>query len=207
MTLWALVPVKPFRRGKSRLSSVLSEDQRVVFNRGLLENTLDVLTTIAEIEHILVVSHDPYVLAISRNHGALTLQESGQMGLNLALEEGARVVRNNKANDLLVLPADLPLLEPQDVRTLISHRRSSPFVAIAPDRRREGTNALLLSPLGCIPFAFGPGSFERHSELARQASIPLEVCELPSLSVDVDVPEDLEWVMSMMQNKNGGNDV
>ena len=198
MTLWAIVPVKPFRRGKSRLSSVLTEDERVVLNRGLLENTLDVLNTVSEIEHILVVSHDPYALAISRNYGAYTLQETGQMNLNLALTKGARVALSFRVNSLLVLPADLALLDPQDIRTLVSHRNHSPLVAIAPDRRREGTNALLLSPVGCIPFSYGPDSFNRHSELAHNAGIPLEVYTLPSLAVDVDVPEDLEWVTNKL---------
>ncbi len=207
MTLWAMVPVKPFRIGKSRLSSVLSEDERVVLNRGLLENTLDILNTVSEIEHILVVSHDPYALAISRNYGAYTFQESGQRGLNRALEEGARVVRSYKAGSLLVLPADLPLLDPQDVRALIARVHGSPLVAIAPDRRREGTNALILSPPGCIPFSFGPGSFERHAELARKAGVQLEVCELPSLAVDVDMPEDLDWVRNKLLLKNGGTNV
>jgi 2-phospho-L-lactate guanylyltransferase (CobY/MobA/RfbA family) len=39
MTLWAIVPVKPLRRGKSRLADVLSQDERTNLNRHLLENT------------------------------------------------------------------------------------------------------------------------------------------------------------------------
>ncbi len=194
MTLWAVVPVKPFRHGKSRLSPVLSEDERVVLNRGLLENSLEVLNSIAEIEHILVVSHDPYVLAISRNYRALTFQESGQMGLNIALQEAARVVKSYKANSLLILPADLPLLDPQDIRTMVTYVREPPVVVIAPDRHQDGTNALILSPIGCIPFAYGNGSFARHSELAQKAGVRLEICSLPSLSIDIDLPEDLELV-------------
>jgi len=37
MTLWAIVPVKPLRRGKSRLSGMLSEDERAHLNEVLLE--------------------------------------------------------------------------------------------------------------------------------------------------------------------------
>ena len=40
MTLWAIVPVKPLRRGKSRLAGTLTEDERTALNQELLEHTL-----------------------------------------------------------------------------------------------------------------------------------------------------------------------
>ncbi len=44
MTLWAIVPVKPLRRGKSKLAGTLSEDERAELNRILLEHTIQTLT-------------------------------------------------------------------------------------------------------------------------------------------------------------------
>jgi 2-phospho-L-lactate guanylyltransferase len=93
---------------------------------------------------------------------------------------------------VLVLPADLPLISPQDVETLISKADQPPVVVIAPDRRRSGTNALLAIPPGLIEYDFGPDSFQRHLDRAEQAGVRVEVCELPSLGLDVDIPEDLE---------------
>ena len=58
MTLWAIVPVKPLRRGKSRLAGTLSEDERAELNRILLEHTIQTLTNLKEIEQVLVVSRD-----------------------------------------------------------------------------------------------------------------------------------------------------
>ena len=49
MTLWAIVPVKPLRRGKSRLADILSQDERTDLNRHLLENTLNTLNSLPEI--------------------------------------------------------------------------------------------------------------------------------------------------------------
>ena len=46
MTLWAIVPVKPLRRGKSRLSGALTEDERTVLNQELLEHTLKILSSL-----------------------------------------------------------------------------------------------------------------------------------------------------------------
>jgi 2-phospho-L-lactate guanylyltransferase len=58
MTLWAIVPVKPLRRGKSRLADVLTQDERTDLNRRLLVHTIDTLTAMPELEHVLVVSRD-----------------------------------------------------------------------------------------------------------------------------------------------------
>jgi 2-phospho-L-lactate guanylyltransferase (CobY/MobA/RfbA family) len=50
----------------------------------------------------------------------------------------------------------------------------------------------LLSPAGLIEYDFGHDSFKRHCERARQAGARLEIVDLPSLGLDLDLPEDLE---------------
>jgi 2-phospho-L-lactate guanylyltransferase len=95
---------------------------------------------------------------------------------------------------VLIVPADLPLITPQDIRYMLEFANETPVVVVAPDTRRQGTNALLVCPSGLIEYDFGPGSFQRHCERARQAGARLEICELPSLALDMDLPEDLEQV-------------
>ncbi|HRJ75818.1 MAG TPA: hypothetical protein PLX90_07460, partial [Anaerolineales bacterium] len=68
MTLWAIVPVKPLRRGKSRLAGTLSENERAELNQKLLEQTLTTLSNLKELDQVLVVSRDPQALTIARNH-------------------------------------------------------------------------------------------------------------------------------------------
>ena len=69
MTFWAIVPVKPLRRGKSRLAGILTEDERTDLNRALLQHTLQVLSELREVDEVLVVSRDPQVLTIARSSG------------------------------------------------------------------------------------------------------------------------------------------
>src|SRR5512138_1716072 len=107
MTLWAIVPVKPLRRGKSRLSSSLSDEERVELNRMLLERTLRTLTDLREVEEVLVVSRDPSALAIARDLGARTVQEDGAPTLNTALKRATIVAQVYASRGVLVLPADL----------------------------------------------------------------------------------------------------
>jgi 2-phospho-L-lactate guanylyltransferase len=66
-----------------------------------------------------------------------------------------------------------------------------PVVVLAPDRRHQGTNAMLVCPTGLIEYEYGPNSFQRHCELASAVGARLEICEFKSLSLDLDIPEDL----------------
>lgn len=85
MTLWAIVPVKPLRRGKSRLSRVLDINQRWDLNRRLLCHTVAVLKESARVGVVMVVSRDQEALALARSLGARTLLESKPDGLNRAV--------------------------------------------------------------------------------------------------------------------------
>lgn len=191
MTLWAIVPVKPLRRGKSRLASVLSPEERADLNQRLLAHTLGTLTAVESIEHVLVVSRDPAALALARDFGARTVQEKGTPDLNIALTRATILAKQYATSGVLIMPADLPLISPADVNALIECAGDPPVVVAAPDRRRDGTNALLVRPTGLIEYDFGPGSFQRHCERAKQAGARLEIFEHPALALDVDLPEDL----------------
>lgn len=201
MTLWAIVPVKPLRRGKSRLAGTLTEDERTELNQSLLKHTIETLTSLKEIEQVLVVSRDPHALTIARNHGARTVLEDGQPQLNTALKRATVIAQVYATRGVLVLPADLPLISPQDVHELIERAVDPPVVVIAPDRHQKGTNALLISPSGLIEYDFGENSFERHCQQVKEAGARLEIVNLPSLGLDLDLPEDLELIREMEQSK------
>jgi 2-phospho-L-lactate/phosphoenolpyruvate guanylyltransferase len=194
MTLWAIVPVKPFRWGKSRLAGVLTQEERNDLNSQLLIHTVDTLKRVPEIEQVLVVSRDQAALSLARAHGARTVQENGAPELNTALTRATIVAKNYSTRGVLIVPCDLPMITMEDVRAMLDKAVDPPVVVVAPDRRREGTNALLVCPIGLIDYDFGPGSFERHCQLAVDAGARLEVCELTSIALDMDVPEDLELV-------------
>lgn len=192
MSLWAIVPIKPLRRGKSRLAGVLTEDERTFINYTMLGNTLKALKAAPEVDNILVVSRDTSALALARDFDAKTLQEdSSSVNLNMALKRATVVAQIYAAQSILVLPADLPLLTPEGIQALIRLANNPPVVVIAPDRRHDGTNGLLVNPAGLIDFQFGPGSFFRHMEQAQKYNVRVEICELPELGLDLDLPEDL----------------
>ena len=202
MTLWAIVPVKPLRRGKSRLAGTLSEDERTELNRALLQHTLETLSDLKEVEQVLVVSRDPHALTVARNLGARTVREDGQPQLNTALKRATVVAQVYATRGVLVLPADLPLISREDILELINRAVDPPVVVIAPDRHQKGTNALLISPAGLIEYDFGENSFQRHCKRVKEAGARLEVVNLPSLGLDLDLPEDLELVRDLEFTKH-----
>ena len=197
MTIWAIVPVKPLRLGKSRLSGVLSDDERAVLNRKFLEQTLDILQNMPEVAQTLVVSRDPAALAIAREYSARTVLEDGNPNLNAALTRATLLARNYATRGVLVLPADLPLLSQADLADLLDHVRRAPCVVIAPDRHQDGTNALFMTLGGMIPYSFGPGSFQRHCEAAKNVGATLEIVQNLHIGLDLDTPADLQLLRTM----------
>jgi 2-phospho-L-lactate/phosphoenolpyruvate guanylyltransferase len=204
MTIWAIVPVKPLRLGKSRLSGVLTDDERAVLNRMFLEQTLDVLRNTPQISQTLVISRDPSALAIAREGGARTVLEDGNPNLNSALTRATMLARNYATRGVLVIPADLPLLTKEDLINFINHLNKSPSVVITPDRCENGTNALLMAPGGLIKYVFGPGSFHRHCELTLRAGAKLEIVHNQNIELDLDTPEDLALLRQLQKPKIDG---
>lgn len=197
MPLWAIVPVKPLRRGKSRLSPVLTEEERTALNQNLLSNTLRTLSAVDRIDTIMVVSRDPSALTLAREYGARTVLENGNPELNTALKRAALVAKTYLANEILIIPADLPLLTEMEVEAFLSHAGNPPEVIISPDRRQDGTNVLYINPAGQIQFHFGSGSFAKHIAEAKKNGAHVKIIESPSLGLDLDLPEDLELLRSL----------
>jgi len=204
MTLWAIVPVKPLQRGKSRLSSILSVTERTTLNQSMLVNTLKTLKSITEIDTVLVVSRDPAALAVARDFDARTVLEDGSPELNTALRRAAMVAKAYYANQILVMPADLPLMKAEHIKDFLALSNQAPELIIAPDRRRDGTNALFINPADLIDFYYGLGSFEKHIAAAKKTGANIQIVENEALGLDLDLPEDLQLLKEIeSQTKTG----
>jgi 2-phospho-L-lactate guanylyltransferase len=144
----------------------------------------------AGVENVCVVSPDRIVLEEAQKRGAEPLRQESR-GLNPALDEGRLWAMERGARYLLILPADLPLLDAEDVRAVLDRVGEGPRVVISPDGAHAGTNALLLSPPDALPFAFGPDSYETHLRAAREHGLDVRVCERLHLAFDLDTADDL----------------
>jgi 2-phospho-L-lactate guanylyltransferase len=192
MSVWVIIPVKPFARAKSRLSTALSQEQRQQLAETLMRHTINVVKPIPQVTGTLVISRDTKALAIAREAGAHTVQESGAPELNHALMRATQVVIGWRADAVLILPADLPLISSEDVMAIIEQGRDDNTVVVATDSAEDGTNAMLIRPPGLIRYAYGQGSYQRHKALAQEAGARVNVYHSERVTLDIDVPRDLE---------------
>ena len=183
-----IVPVKDLLGTKSRLAPILDPGARAGLTLYMMGHVLAAVME-AGVEDVCVVSPDRIVLNEAQRRGATPLLQESR-GLNPALEEGRRRALELGASTLLVFPADLPLLDADDVRAVLQASEGQ-SVVISPDGARSGTNALLTRPPDALPFAFGPDSFEAHLEAARTRSLEARVCERPHLAFDLDTVGEL----------------
>jgi 2-phospho-L-lactate/phosphoenolpyruvate guanylyltransferase len=189
MSVCAVVPVKDLWGTKSRLKPILDPGARAGLTVYMMGRVVSALRR-AGVEKVCVVSPDRIVLDQAEKRGATPLRQESR-GLNPALEEARRWAMDRGASGLLVCPADLPLLDAEDVRAVLKEISEGSSVVISPDRAHTGTNALLLRPPDAIPFAFGPGSYDAHRRAARDRGLEIRVCERPHLAFDIDTAEDL----------------
>jgi 2-phospho-L-lactate guanylyltransferase len=185
----AIVPMKPLAEAKQRLASELEPMARSELSRRLFERTLRILKRVRGITRIAVVSRDEKVLRLARRWRAWAMWET-RPGLNEALAQATRVAVANGVHAILIVPADLPKLTTADIEHIVELGARPPCVIVAPDRRDEGTNALLVNPAGLIEYAFGAQSAAAHRRRAEQAGARVELYRSVTVGFDLDTPED-----------------
>lgn len=195
--VWAIVPAKPFREGKSRLASILPDSLRWELNRQLLAHTLQILNGVEAVEKVLVISRDSEALALARRYHAGTILENGQPELNVSLSRATLFAQQVHAQALLILPVDLPLLDADVLNRLLERACQASCAVIVPDRHHRGTNALLLAPPGRMDYHFGEDSFSLHQTAARVKYERVDVFEDPRLGLDLDTEQDYLFYQSL----------
>ncbi len=191
--LWAVVPVKNMRRAKQRLAPLLSPEERHGLFRAMLEDVLTALDSVGALAGVLVVTPDAEARALARRHGARVLDEPRARGHSAAAALGARTLAAEGAAGMLQLPADIPLVDGDDIHALLrAHAPTAPAVTLAPSRDERGSNAVACSPPDALPLAFGDDSFYPHLRHAQELGIAARVVRRGGLALDVDTPADLE---------------
>ncbi|MEZ5563409.1 MAG: 2-phospho-L-lactate guanylyltransferase [Gammaproteobacteria bacterium] len=190
---WALVPVKPFARAKSRLDGLLSREECAQLAAHMLLDVLRALGATPLIDGITLLGNEPQLAALAAGSGARLLPEPAGMDYRQALGAAAADLAAQGVHQLLVLPGDLPTLQAADVRQLIETHTGG--LSLCPAARDGGSNALLLSPPTAIPFLYGPDSAKRHLEAAHARGIAARHTELAGFARDIDTPDDVYWLL------------
>lgn len=192
--MWVVVPLKRFSAAKSRLAPILSEAERESFSQAMLNDVLHALKHSRRVSGIVVISHEIRARYAVERVGGLFTKETASGISNAMAQAGAWLAKHGQRG-MLMIPSDVPLVTSREIDNLIDSHQGGPAVSIVPDRENQGTNGLAVSPVNAIPFAFGPGSFGAHRNMAMEAGIEPRIVELSGLALDIDHPMDLTTLL------------
>jgi len=187
----AVLPIKSFARAKQRLGDAVGGGEREQLAAAMVSDVLAALAAVPEITDVVVVTAEPLAARAAEHAGASVVDDPDETGQSAAAARGIEAALAGGAERALLVPGDCPVVEPEEVSRLLGRTAGAPSVVIVPDRHGSGTNALLLTPPSAVAPSFGTGSLARHAARAHAAGATVKVCDLPSLGLDVDTPDDL----------------
>jgi 2-phospho-L-lactate/phosphoenolpyruvate guanylyltransferase len=197
----AVLPVKSFANAKQRLGEAVGADDRQQLAAAMVGDVLAALRGIPGLDDVIVVTAEPTAATEAARIGATVVDDPAEQGQSAAANRGIDTALARGAERTLLVPGDCPALDRDEVAELLGRATEEPSVVIVPDRHGSGTNALLLTPPTAVEPSFGAGSFARHAALAHAAGATVKVCDLPSLGLDVDTPDDLAALRLALEDR------
>lgn len=186
MSWTAVVPIKAWHAAKSRMT--VHPDIRQDVARALALDTLDLLTSHADVAQVVLVTSDSEVAAEGRSRGATVLREQASASpLNDAITQGCGWIAAHGDGRTVVVPADLAYLTP-DVLHAALEDLAAAGRAHVPDITGAGTTLLAAPTASAIDPHYGPGSSAAHAGAGFRPLVDVD----PRIRTDVDELGDLE---------------
>lgn len=191
---WAVLPMKSFARGKSRLGVALGDDERSALAQRMFEHVLGVTTSAPELSGTLVATDGEDVARLAKAAGAQVLSDAHGASLAQVVDAALDSLEARGADGALVLMADLPELTPADVRAVLAARAHADVVIVT-DQSGDYTNALALPLSRGYRSCFGAkGSAARHRAQAAELGLSALVLDNPRIAFDVDTPDAIDAI-------------
>ncbi|MFW2389671.1 MAG: 2-phospho-L-lactate guanylyltransferase [Polyangiales bacterium] len=197
MSRWALIPIKGFDRGKSRLSEVLTPSERASLARSLFEHVVQALRDCPDIDSIAAVSDSAEARTHAEHLGILALPDAeGGRGLAGVVDAALETLELRGASSVLICMSDLPNLTVDDLRG-VARELEEADVVLVPDLAQRGTNVIAVKPATALPSCLGhEDSLDRHRALAEELGLGVSVRHSTGIGFDVDRPVDLDRLRS-----------
>ncbi len=193
-----LLPLKDPAHAKQRLAGHLTSKERQELAWAMLEDVTRAVRAAITPDQVVVVTRG-YPAWLAEQSNWQVIEENQQISESHSVDHSSRLLQQRGASVVLRLPTDIPLLEPEDVDTLLNLKLGARSAVIIPSRDGKGTNALLRTPPDAFPSRFGENSLALHQEEARRHGVELKILENPRISLDLDEFSDL---LRFMQLKN-----
>jgi len=192
-----LIPVKDFANAKQRLASVLDSAERRKLAQAMLEDVLQAVRSWAQRPPVAVVTSAASARRLAQRFAFEVIEDTRNEGETEAIALGTRVCEARAAPYTLVIPGDIPLVEPSELQAIVTAAPDGAEGSVlVPATDERGTNAALRKPAGVFPLTFGEYSFQPHLRAARASGKPCVVLRLPGVELDVDSPADLALLIA-----------
>jgi 2-phospho-L-lactate/phosphoenolpyruvate guanylyltransferase len=196
MTTALLIPIKEPSRAKTRLANLLTVEERQGLVWAMFEDVCLSLAAAQKAEHIFLVTNFQRAAERARSLGWQVLLEEAQESESASVDWASRRLREQGFKGVLRLPADLPLLQAEDIDELLSLDLKPPAALLVPSAEGTGTNAILRMPADLFPSRFGPNSLALHKQEAGRAGVECLIVHNQHIALDIDEPQDLETFLA-----------
>ncbi len=201
MLEFVIIPVKKLADGKSRLKSLLTQEQRKHLILKMLESVVDACIE-AGLDKAYVIGSDPEVEELTKQRG-LSFIPDVWCELNKSLEGVVSILCPKHKGGFVILPCDLPLLLPEDVK-IIGRLLEYNDVVISPAFGLRGTNALAMKEAHIVKTQFGASSFPKHVSSARACGKRVAIYASLGVCLDIDLPKDLKMLTKLLRSGHKG---
>lgn len=199
----AVIPMKNLNFAKSRLSTILTRQQRKNLIFFLLDITIKTLKESRLITEIIVVSSDKTIEKFSFENSLKFIKEDYDSGVNNAVILADRYCINNNIDANIVIPHDLPFISAKEIDQICNISEKYPkCIILCPSKRFDGTNILFRKPPNVIKTFYDDNSYMNHLKEAQKHNIPIESLELDNLMFDIDTREDLIELFTLQNWKS-----
>jgi len=191
--MWAIVPLKSLQTAKQRLASILTADERRDLMLAMARDVLNALCQSKSLTGTLIVSRAPEADALAQTFSTERFAESPDADLPGALTQAsAHLTKHFGASGVMVVPADVPLVEAAEIDGILSGHDQ---VTVVPDSENLGTNCLICSPPDVIGFIFDGKSFKPHVDAAFQRGLTPRIFPSRGFALDIDTADDLRTLL------------
>lgn len=181
----AVIPFK-HENAKSRLSEILTENQRRKFAYEMLHDVISALVDSGIFQEIDVLNSSIHSIIHTDFHAGINVLVSDR-GLNDALNEYLQRAAAHNVGEVLIIMADMPLVTKKHILELTGLPSD---VVIAPGSG-GGTNALLIRRPDRFHVDYYGTSFLDHLRIAKEAGLSVDIYDSFLMGTDIDKPDDL----------------
>ena len=176
------IPIRDFENPMSRLSKIISRDERVNLSKGLLINLINVFSITKT--DVFVISNDKNVKIFCEDN-SFKIFKSSQNDLNKEIQEF--LSQNDNYKNWSIVHGDLPYITKHFARIWINLCESSPILIGA---SKDNGTPIFGGSETYNNFLYGKNSFIKHTKIMEEDNIAYERVFHKELIFELDDEED-----------------